>query len=92
MALQNELEIKLEVEPANLRRLDKFPLIKKLKQRPKYAPKRRSTLILKNVSCARRLSRCVFVAVRRPKLATSLGLCSALWAINWRFHRNQKCQ
>ena len=37
MALQKELEIKLEVEPANLRRLDKFPLIKKLKQRPKYA-------------------------------------------------------
>ena len=37
MVLQKELELKFEVEPTILRRLNKIPVIKALNKRPKYA-------------------------------------------------------
>jgi triphosphatase len=37
MVLQKELELKFEVEPTILRRLNKIPMIKALNKRPKYA-------------------------------------------------------
>ena len=36
MVLQKELELKFEVEPTTLRRLNKIPMIKALNERPKY--------------------------------------------------------
>jgi hypothetical protein len=37
MVLQKELELKFEVDPATLRRLNEIPLIKPLNKRPKHA-------------------------------------------------------
>src|SRR5262245_55058805 len=37
MVLQKELELKFEVEPTTLRRLNRIPVIKALSKRPKYA-------------------------------------------------------
>jgi len=37
MVLQKELELKFEVEPTTLRRLNRIPVIKALNNRPKYA-------------------------------------------------------